>query len=245
MSREGMIAQAEASLGVGETAGNNANVITRWYGLSGEPWCDQAITYWAFKSGNQKAVTGGAKYAYTVAHANWFRSKGEYHSGTSGIQRGDIVFFNWHDGGDTIDHVGIVTGTSGGVVYTIEGNIGNACRRKARTASVIAGYGRPAYAGSNNAPAPSSGPAPSPHGLLQPFPGTDFFHHAPHAPLVERMGQRLVAVGCGRYAQGPGQQWTLADKASYAAWQRKCGLTGSDADGWPGKASWDKLHVPA
>ncbi|MEU1099357.1 peptidoglycan-binding protein, partial [Streptomyces sp. NPDC005877] len=61
---------------------------------------------------------------------------------------------------------------------------------------------------------------------------------------VTAMGRRLVAEGCGRYNQGPGPSWTLADKNSYAAWQRKLGYTGSDADGIPGKTSWDKLRVP-
>ncbi len=38
--------------------------------------------------------------------------------------------------------------------------------------------------------------------------------------------------------------WGSGDVASYAAWQRKCGYTGTAADGIPGKTSWDKLHVP-
>jgi murein DD-endopeptidase MepM/ murein hydrolase activator NlpD len=34
------------------------------------------------------------------------------------------------------------------------------------------------------------------------------------------------------------------DRQSYAAWQHKLGFSGSDADGTPGKGSWDRLHVP-
>ncbi|WP_307629301.1 hypothetical protein [Streptomyces turgidiscabies] len=30
---------------------------------------------------------------------------------------------------------------------------------------------------------------------------------------------------------------------SYAAWQRKLHFSGSDANGIPGKHSWDMLHV--
>lgn len=239
--REAMIAQAELSLGVAESNGNNTNVITRWYGLSGEPWCDQAISYWAFKSGNQGAVTGGGKYAYTVAHANWFRGQGRYHTGTAGIQRGDIVFFNWHDGGDSIDHVGICTGTSGSAVLTIEGNIENACKRKVRFANVINGYGRPAYVGT--APVPPPAPPGTSSGLVV-FPGESWFRTEPHSPVITSMGKRLEANGVGRYSEGPGPQWTDSDKASYAAWQRKCGFSGADASGWPGKTTWDKLKVP-
>ncbi|OSY52180.1 N-acetylmuramoyl-L-alanine amidase XlyA precursor [Streptomyces fradiae ATCC 10745 = DSM 40063] len=78
----------------------------------------------------------------------------------------------------------------------------------------------------------------------EPFPGAAFFHTGRRSPLVTAMGRRLVAEGCGRYNHGPGPQWTNADRASYAAWQRKLGYSGTDADGIPGKASWDALKVP-
>ncbi|KPC68419.1 N-acetylmuramoyl-L-alanine amidase, partial [Streptomyces sp. NRRL WC-3753] len=70
------------------------------------------------------------------------------------------------------------------------------------------------------------------------------FHTGRKSPIVTAMGRRLVAEGCGRYSQGPGPNWTNADKASYAAYQRKLGYTGAAADGIPGKTSWDKLRVP-
>ena len=58
------------------------------------------------------------------------------------------------------------------------------------------------------------------------------------------MGKRLVAEGCSAYRGGPGPQWTEADRASYRKWQLKLGFTGDDANGWPGRTSWDKLKVP-
>jgi hypothetical protein len=58
------------------------------------------------------------------------------------------------------------------------------------------------------------------------------------------MGKRLVAEGCSAYASGPGPQWTEADRKSYRKWQLKNGYRGTDADGYPGKSSWDKLKVP-
>lgn len=78
----------------------------------------------------------------------------------------------------------------------------------------------------------------------EPFPGASFFHGGRHSPVITAMGRRLVAEGCGRYASGPGPNWTSKDKASYAAWQKKLGYTGSAADGIPGAASWAKLRVP-
>nr|WP_206312057.1 peptidoglycan-binding protein [Streptomyces sp. 196(2019)] len=78
----------------------------------------------------------------------------------------------------------------------------------------------------------------------QPFPGVPFFTARPSSPVVTAMGRRLVAEGCGAYAVGPGPRWTEADRRSYAAWQRKLGFRGADADGLPGRTSWDALKVP-
>ncbi|EST37863.1 hypothetical protein N566_10720, partial [Streptomycetaceae bacterium MP113-05] len=79
---------------------------------------------------------------------------------------------------------------------------------------------------------------------FEPFPGADFFHVGQHSGIITRMGRRLVEEGCGRYESGPGPNWTEVDRASYAAWQRKLGYSGSDADGVPGTVSWTKLRVP-
>jgi hypothetical protein len=43
-------------------------------------------------------------------------------------------------------------------------------------------------------------------------------------------------------ATAESKEWI--DKASYAVWQRKLDYSGNDADGIPGKASWDTLRVP-
>ncbi|MFG2592916.1 peptidoglycan-binding protein [Streptomyces sp. NPDC048438] len=78
----------------------------------------------------------------------------------------------------------------------------------------------------------------------QPFPGTSFFSGRTSSPVITAMGRRLVAEGCSSYAVGPGPRWTDADRRSYAAWQRKLGFRGSDADGVPGRTSWNALKVP-
>ena len=92
-------------------------------------------------------------------------------------------------------------------------------------------------------PAPKP-PTTTPSPQYEPFPGTAFFHGGRHSPIIAAMGRRLVAEDCGKYNQGPGPDWTEADRRSYAAWQRKLGYTGDAADGIPGKTSWDKLRVP-
>ncbi|UUU33522.1 peptidoglycan-binding protein [Streptomyces sp. CA-210063] len=80
--------------------------------------------------------------------------------------------------------------------------------------------------------------------VYEPFPGAAFFATGRRSAVITAMGRRLVAEGCGRYEVGPGPSWTAADRRSYAAWQHKLGYSGTDADGIPGRVSWDKLRVP-
>jgi LysM repeat protein len=89
--------------------------------------------------------------------------------------------------------------------------------------------------------APSSKPKPVEY---EPYPGASYFKGQPKSDLVTRMGKRLVQEGCSAYRSGPGPKWTEVDRKSYRKWQLKLGYRGRAADGWPGKASWDRLKVP-
>ncbi|MEU3526462.1 peptidoglycan-binding protein [Streptomyces sp. NPDC038707] len=89
------------------------------------------------------------------------------------------------------------------------------------------------------------GPKPGTEPEYVPFPGAGFFRTGQKSHVITAMGRRLVAEGCGHYGKGPGPEWTDADRTSYAAWQRKLGYRGKDADGVPGRASWDRLKVPS
>ncbi|GAA1163088.1 hypothetical protein GCM10009630_71510 [Kribbella jejuensis] len=235
---EDMISIAEADLGIGEP-----NHIQKWYrdrngdAFAGNfPWCDASITFWAWHSGNEKAVTFGGDFALTTAHAHAFKKHGQWHVDVAGIQRGDIVFFDWGgtDLKSAIDHVGLVTGVSGSEVYTIEGNYSDKCDRHVRMSNWIAGYGRPTYVHSNE---PRTG--------FVTFPGTSFFVAGHKSPIIAAMHARLIAEDCNRYeTQTNKDVWGTGDVKSYAAWQQKLGFHGADADGIPGKDSWDKLKVP-
>jgi len=154
---EGMLAQARKSLGIS----GRPNVITREYAAHHgsdflkASWCDMSITYWARHSDNSKAVLPAGDRAYTVWHAEDFQKLKRWYSGTTAnvnkAKPGDIVFFDWGSSNSVgaIDHVGIVEKVLGnGRVQTIEGNTSDSVRRRVRSSSVIAGYGRPAYSGS-------------------------------------------------------------------------------------------------
>lgn len=88
------------------------------------------------------------------------------------------------------------------------------------------------------------GSAPKPKPVYAPFPGTSFFRLGKRHPLILAMGKRLVAEGYKGYKVGPSDTFERGDIKAYAWWQRKLGYEGSDADGYPGKTSWDKLKVP-
>ena len=73
----------------------------------------------------------------------WFTSHGQWGDRNyTNIAPGDAIFFDWDNSGDA-DHVGIVIGTDGERVYTVEGNSGDACKIKSYPlgSSVIRGYG--------------------------------------------------------------------------------------------------------
>ncbi|MCQ4211829.1 peptidoglycan-binding protein [Streptomyces longispororuber] len=110
---------------------------------------------------------------------------------------------------------------------------------RARIADRLAGHG-----GDKGGKDPEPTPKPKPKTEYEPFPGGGFFHVGRSHPMITMMGHRLMAESCSRYESGPGPEWTEADRTSYAAWQHKLGFKGKDADGIPGKVSWDLLKVP-
>lgn len=151
-----MLAQMRKALGWGEP-----NAVHRWYssrngsyfGLGSTPWCQMTVTWAAYLSGNYAAVCPHGDRAYTVYSAEDGERLGRWHAGTvANILRyakpGAVVYMDW--GGtnriDAIDHVGVVEVVLGdGRVQTIEGNTGDACRRRVRGAADIAGFWNPAY----------------------------------------------------------------------------------------------------
>lgn len=86
-------------------------------------------------------------------------------------------------------------------------------------------------------------PKPKPKPVYAPFPGKGFFRLGKRDPIITEMGKALVRAGYKGYKVGPGPEFTRADIKAYAWWQRKLGYAGSDADGYPGAASWAKLKV--
>lgn len=155
MTAAAMLAAARADLGLT----GRPNRITRDYAsrhgdaFLTAPWCDMSITHWARESGNANAVLPNGDRAFTVWHAQDGKDLGLGYAGTTGNIReharpGAIVFFAW-EGTDRlgdIDHVGLIERNLGdGRVQTIEGNTGDACKRRVRGPADIAFFWNPRY----------------------------------------------------------------------------------------------------
>ena len=101
-----------------------------WYGFDGRvEWCACFVSWCADQCGY---IESGIipKFAGCVDGSNWFKGNGQWQDRNYEPQAGDIIFFDWEGDGET-DHVGIVEKCENGVVYTVEGNSGDACRQKA------------------------------------------------------------------------------------------------------------------
>ena len=117
-----------------------------WYGFEGRvEWCACFVSWCADHCGY---IESGIipKFSGCVDGSNWFKGNGQWQDRDYEPQAGDIIFFDWEGDGET-DHVGIVEKCENGVVYTVEGNSGDACRQNQYTvgSSSIYGYGCPAY----------------------------------------------------------------------------------------------------
>lgn len=96
--------------------GSNTNAITRAYGLNGQPWCCMNV-YIVLTHVKVPCL----KTAYTVALADWFKDQKRGFANDRKAIAGDIVFFNFPDSLDRIQHVGMVRANNDRLA-TIEGN---------------------------------------------------------------------------------------------------------------------------
>ena len=111
-----------------------------WYGFSSRvEWCACFVS-WCY---GQMGLSEPRFAACQSQGIPWFTSHGQWGArGYENIAPGDAIFFDW-DGDGSADHVGLVIGTDGERVYTVEGNSGDACKIKSYPLdyACIKGYG--------------------------------------------------------------------------------------------------------
>ena len=111
-----------------------------WYGFNSRvEWCACFVS-WCY---GQMGLSEPRFAACQSQGIPWFQSHGQWGGRDyANIAPGDAIFFDWDLDGRA-DHVGIVVGTDGSRVYTVEGNSGDACKIKSYslTYECIKGYG--------------------------------------------------------------------------------------------------------
>lgn len=121
-----------------------------WYGFNSRvEWCACFVS-WCFNECGYLDTGTAPKFAGCVSGVEWFRSHGQWADNSVNPSPGMIVFFDWNDPNGAsgpqdgeADHVGIVEKCENGIVYTIEGNSGDACRQNQYPVGYyeILGYG--------------------------------------------------------------------------------------------------------
>ena len=121
-----------------------------WYGFGSRvEWCACFVSWCANECGYIDAGVIPKFAACTSQGVPWFQERGLWQDNSYEPRPGDIIFFDWDDGGQDgqSDHVGIVEKVENGRVYTIEGNSGDSVRQNSYPIGYyeIYGYGVPAY----------------------------------------------------------------------------------------------------
>ncbi len=111
-----------------------------WYGFESRvEWCACFVSWCYGQAGLSEPRFAGCQ----SQGVPWFTSRGQWGArGYENIAPGDAIFFDWDLDGSA-DHVGLVIGTDGSRVYTVEGNSGDACKIKSYSLdyACIKGYG--------------------------------------------------------------------------------------------------------
>ena len=111
-----------------------------WYGFNSRvEWCACFVSWCYGQMGLSEPRFAGCQ----SQGVPWFQSHGQWGArGYDNLAPGDAIFFDWDMDGSA-DHVGIVIGTDGSRVYTVEGNSGDACKIRSYDVNYecIKGYG--------------------------------------------------------------------------------------------------------
>ena len=111
-----------------------------WYGFDSRVAWGACFVSWCY---GQAGLSEPHFAACQSQGVPWFTSHGQWGArGYENIAPGDAIFFDWDLDGSA-DHVGLVIGTDGNRVYTVEGNSGDACKIKSYPLdyACIKGYG--------------------------------------------------------------------------------------------------------
>lgn len=136
-SNNALVAIAQSQVG-----NEGGEIYWRWYGFENHvDWCAIFVS-WCAKQAGLLDTENLPRYAVCDDGIRWFIKNKEWYSREIEPKAGMIIFFDWNDDGVS-EHTGIVEKCEDGLVYTIEGNSQDVCRRKwyAIGDKTIIGYG--------------------------------------------------------------------------------------------------------
>lgn len=118
--REDFVTIAKAEIGIAET-GTNLTKYGEFTKHNGQPWCGSFVMWVAAQL---KPPVKIPNCVYTPSGVVGFQGIGAWvNAATAKPQPGDIVFFDFVEGGAPIEHVGIVIKDNlDGTITTVEGN---------------------------------------------------------------------------------------------------------------------------
>ncbi len=113
-------------------------------------WCGMFVSFCTYTTGMPLPIDNSKGFALCSNGVQWFKDQGRWHA--TSPQVGDIAFYDFD--GQGVEHTGIVKSVGQNGITAIEGNTsdanqanGGAVQEKARSFSVIVGFGRPDYDG--------------------------------------------------------------------------------------------------
>ena len=155
-----VVAQAQAWLGKNEADGSHKEIIDIYNTQNPLPvgykvkytdeWCDTFVSAIAVKLGYTDIIPTECGCGRHIA---LLQKKGIWVENDAYVPKaGDLIFYAWDDNGigdncDSPDHVGLVEKVEGNTITVIEGNYGEAVKRRTVTVNgkYIRGYGVPKY----------------------------------------------------------------------------------------------------
>lgn len=113
----------------------------------GFEWCAAFVSWCQRQAGVPKSVVITEVSCQRLV--DWLKGKNAYKSRSSGYEpkTADLIFFRASSSSSRAGHVGLVVGSDGEYIYTVEGNNGERVNyhKYKKTNSMILGYGTPAY----------------------------------------------------------------------------------------------------
>lgn len=215
-----------------------------YFAGSGVPYCAMFVTWVMYHADAGDRLPGipGAYCPWIVRDA---RARGRLLPDKTKAQPGDVIFFDWPDQrtgkrDGAADHVGFVEANLGGYVQTIEGNTskgtagsqvnGGGVYRRVRYWADVVAVARPYY---DNAPTPKTLDEDGVFGEKS----TRELQRQCGTPVDGEIWGQEPTWRARLWGVTSITRWDSTGSAVIRVLQRKCGLTGLDADGVLGPTS--------